>query len=107
MNVAVTAASAFMVTLHAPVPLQLPDHPANVDPEFGAALSVTAAPFVKFALHVDPQLMPAGLLVTVPAPAPALLTVNWKLDGGGGLEFTWLELQPDKTNVTSPKHRKH
>ena len=73
---AVTDALADNVTLQAPVPLHEPDHPANVEAELGAALSDTAVPLTKLALHVDPQLMPAGLLVTVPAPAPESVMVN-------------------------------
>ena len=73
---AVTEASAPIVMLHAPVPLQLPVHPANVDPELGAALSVTAVPLANVAPQVDPQLIPAGVLVTLPVPVPAPLTDN-------------------------------
>ena len=76
LNVAVTEALAVRATLHAPVPLQPPDHPANADPAAGAALSDTAVPLAKLALQVEPQLMPAGLLVMVPAPAPLPWTVN-------------------------------
>ena len=44
-NVAVTAWAEFMVTLHVPVPEHPPPlHPANVDPDAGAAVSVTIAP---------------------------------------------------------------
>ena len=76
LNVAVTDAFAVRVTLHAPVPLQPPDHPANADPAAGAALRVTAVPLAKLALHVEPQLMPLGLLLIVPAPEPLPWTVN-------------------------------
>lgn len=76
LNVAVTEAAAVTVRLHAPVPLHPPDQPANVEPALGAALSVTAVPLGKLALHVCPQLMPAGLLVMVPAPDPAPSTVT-------------------------------
>jgi hypothetical protein len=54
------------------VPVHAPDQPANVELLFGAAVSVTMVPLLKLALHVAPQSMPAGLLVTFPAPAPAL-----------------------------------
>ena len=76
VKVAVTAALPVKVTLHAPVPVQAPDQPANVEVAFGAAVSVTIVPLVKLALHVVPQLIPAGLLVTFPAPVPALWTVS-------------------------------
>jgi hypothetical protein len=59
------------------VPLQLPDHPANLEPDLAAAVSLTDVPEVNFAAHVLPQLTPEGLLVTVPAPVPALFTVSW------------------------------
>jgi len=61
--------------LHVPVPLHAPDHPANVDPLLGFAASVMAVPAVKLALHVWPQLMPAGVLLTVPDPLPASTTL--------------------------------
>ena len=76
LNVAVTEVLAVTVTLHDPVPLHEPDHPPNVEFELGAALSVTAVPLAKLALHVCPQLMPAGVLVMVPVPEPAPCTVN-------------------------------
>src|SRR5207245_7499846 len=37
---------------------------------------VTTVPVVKAVEHVAPQEIPAGLLVTVPLPAPALETVR-------------------------------
>ena len=76
MNVAVTAALPVKVTLQVPVPVQAPDQPANVEVAFGTAVSVTMVPLVKLALHIAPQLMPAGLLMIVPAPVPALWTVS-------------------------------
>lgn len=75
LNVAVIDVVADAMRLQLLVPLHPPDHPANVDPELGVAVSVMAVPAVKFALHVWPQLMPAGVLLTVPPPLPALTTL--------------------------------
>ena len=80
LKVAVTASAALIVTEQVPVPVQpSPLQPANVDPVAAAAVSTTTCPLVKLAEHVAPQLIPAGLLVTVPVPVPALLTVSVKL----------------------------
>jgi hypothetical protein len=76
LNVAVTEVLAVRVTAHVPVPLQAPDQPANVEPVLGVAVSVTGVPLAKLALHVCPQLMPEGVLVIVPAPAPPLCTMS-------------------------------
>jgi hypothetical protein len=77
VNVAVTAMAAVMETVQAPVPEQPPPlQPAKVDPTDGPAVRVTEIPFAKLALQVAPQLIPAGELVTVPPPAPALETVS-------------------------------
>jgi hypothetical protein len=53
------------------LPLQPPVHPAKDEFAPAVSVSVTWAPLAKAALHVVPQLMPAGLLLIVPAPAPA------------------------------------
>jgi hypothetical protein len=93
VNVAVTAVLPVKVTLQGAVPLQAPDQPANVELLFGAAVSVTLVPLVTLVLHVAPQSIPAGLLVTVPAPVPALWTVSWtELGGGGSVGCCGLEL---------------
>jgi len=73
-KVAVTACAWFIVTEHEPVPLQAPLHPVNVDPAAGLAVSTTVP--LNDAVHVAPQLIPAGLLVTVPVPVPAKVTVR-------------------------------
>ena len=57
------------------VPEQPPDHPVKRLPSAGAAVSVTAVPEGNVAEHVDPQLIPAGVDVTVPEPVPARDTV--------------------------------
>ncbi len=79
LNVAVTALAADMVTLHVPVPVQAPLHPAKVDPAAAVSVSVTTVPLLKFALQVLGQLIPAGLLLTVPVPVPANVTESAKV----------------------------
>src|SRR5215471_14488997 len=78
VKVAVTACAALTVTVHVPFPAQLPLQPLNEDPAPGVAVSVTAVPLANPAEHVAPQMMPAGELVTVPVPVPAMLTVSAK-----------------------------
>src|SRR4029453_3900304 len=67
--------AALSVTLQVPVPEQPPPlQPMKVEPAAGAAVKVTVVPLVNAAAHVVPQEMPAGGLLTV--PAPVLLTVS-------------------------------
>ena len=54
-----------------PAPLQAPLQPVNEEPAAGVAVKVTLEPELKVALQVVPQLMPPGLLTTVPWPLPA------------------------------------
>ena len=75
-NVAVTLLVASIVTWQAPVPLQAPAQPVNVLLLSANAWRLTRVFWTYEALHVTPQLMPAGLLVTVPVPLPALFTVS-------------------------------
>jgi hypothetical protein len=81
LNVAVTVSDVLSVTVHVPVPGHpaTPLQPANVDPFPAVAVSTTTVPLVKLAEHVAGQLIPAGLLVTVPVPVPASFTVKVKL----------------------------
>ncbi len=44
LKVAVTDCAAFIVTEHAPVPLQAPLQPANTDPAAAVAVSETTVP---------------------------------------------------------------
>ena len=76
LNVAVTDSAAFIVMTQLPVPLHAPLQPANTEPVTGAAVSVTTVPLVKLAEHPLPQLIPVGLLVTLPAPVPARDTLS-------------------------------
>jgi hypothetical protein len=63
--------AASIVRLQVPVPLHAPPQPWNIQPLTGVAVSVTGVPELKLALHVEPQLMPAGELVTLPPWPPA------------------------------------
>jgi LEA14-like dessication related protein len=73
---ALTDFAASMVTLHAPVPLQAPLQPANVEPESGVAVKLTTVLLAKLAEHVVPQEIPAGELATVPVPVPLFVIVR-------------------------------
>ncbi len=53
LNVAVTDPE--LVTVHDPVPAQLPLHPVNTDPESALADKEILFPTVTWAVHVDPQ----------------------------------------------------
>ena len=76
VKVAVTSRSAVMVTVHVPVPVHAPLQPSKKDPGNGVAVRVTEAALLNPAEQIEPQLMPAGLLLTVPLPLPDLDTVR-------------------------------
>jgi len=78
-----------------PPPLQ----PLKVEPAAGAAVSVTAVPLGKLAEQVAPQVMPAGELVTVPLPVPALLTVRVKVCG---VKVAVTVVAPETVTVQAP-----
>src|SRR5262252_3311058 len=83
LKVAVTDWAADSETVQVPVPVQAPLQPPKVEPLAAAAVRVTEVPLAKLALHVVPQLMPAGEEVTVPVPVPARVTVRlWLLTLG-------------------------
>lgn len=70
-NVAVTFSLASMVIVQVVfVPEHAPDQPVKVEPEEAAAVRVTEVPEVKDVEQAEPQLMPEGLLETVPEPEP-------------------------------------
>ena len=71
---AVTLVLDEKVMLQAAVPLQPPVQPPNVNPASGMAFKVTVVPAVKLERQLVPQLIPAGLLVTLPLPAPTVVT---------------------------------
>jgi hypothetical protein len=71
---AVTAVAAFTVTAQVAVPLQAPLQPAKAEPEAALAVSVIGVPAATAAVQTVPHAIPAGELVTVPAPVPVLVT---------------------------------
>ena len=77
MKVAVIFSLALSVTTQVePLPQLPPVQPANVELAPAVALRVTAVPAANAALHVCPQLIPDGVLVTLPVPVPARATVR-------------------------------
>jgi hypothetical protein len=83
LKVAVTDSLTVRATEQAPVPEQpAPLQPAKVEPAAGVAVSEIFVPPVKLAVHVPGQLIPLGLLVTVPLPEPATTTVSLWCTGG-------------------------
>ena len=79
MKVAVTAVAPLTVTVHPPAPEQAPLQLAKTEPAAGAAVRVTAVSGVKECEQLAPQLIPAGVLVTVPVPVPLLVTDSVKV----------------------------
>src|SRR3989442_3484665 len=76
-NVAVTERLSFIVTVHVVVvPLQAPLQPLKRAWVPGVAVSVTVVPVLKLAEQIDPQVIPAGLLIAVPPAEPRIATVN-------------------------------
>ena len=98
MRTAVTVIGTFPTKLHGPVPLQPPDQPLKTDPDDGVAVRVTSFAVGKVDEQVVPQSTPAGLLVTVPAPVPALVKVSVK-PPPEGLPQAVLE----KSDVSAPE----
>ena len=74
---AVTLRACDMVTTQVPVPEHpSPLQPVNVDPTAWVAVRVTTELAMKDTVHEVPQSTPIGELVTVPLPAPVLLTAS-------------------------------
>ena len=85
-KVAVTEFAALKATLQVAFPVHPPLQPEKMSLVAGVSLSVTWLFCGKLAEHVAGQLIPAGLLVTVPVPAPAMVTVI--AEPGGVLDPT-------------------
>jgi hypothetical protein len=64
-----------MKTMQGLVPEHAPLQAVRFEPEPGFGVSVTAVPAAKLAVHVAPQSMPAGVVVTDPSPVTVTLSV--------------------------------
>ena len=80
-NVAVQLRAAFIVTLPS-VQSAPPLHPPNVEPPSGLGMRVTIVPSSYASVQSAPQVIPAGLVVTVPEPLPVFDTVRMKVTIG-------------------------
>jgi hypothetical protein len=96
-KVAVTELAALRVMLQAALPVHAPLQPEKALLVPGVSLSVTWVFCGKFAEHVAGQLIPAGVLVTVPVPVPAKVTDMVTVAVGGGPATT--PRQPARTMV--------
>jgi hypothetical protein len=68
-------------------------------PAAGAAVNTTAVPLVKLAVQSCGQSIPAGALVTVPVPVPALVTVSWIPDATTLTVLLAVAVPPDPVAV--------
>jgi hypothetical protein len=76
-KVALTLSGEFRVNEHVPLPLHAPLQPEKADAAPGVAVNVTWVPLANWAEQTPVvQLMPAGEEVTVPEPAPAIVTMS-------------------------------
>ena len=72
---AVTAVLTAIDHVQEALPVQAPLQPTNVDPEAVVAVRVTGVPRAIVCAQAVPHEIPAGALVTVPAPVPVFVTV--------------------------------
>jgi hypothetical protein len=96
-KVAVTESAALRVTLQAALPVHAPLQPEKALLVPGVSVRVTWLFCGKLAEHVVGQLIPAGVLVTVPFPVPAKVTDMVSVTGGGGPAT--IPRQPARTMV--------
>ena len=77
VKVAVTDLERSIVSVHVrALPVQAPLHPANAALPSGWAVKVTPVTDEYVSVQSVPQLIPAGLLVTVPFASPSTVTVR-------------------------------
>jgi len=100
VKLAVADFTALMATVQViALPAHAPDQPAKVEPDDGAAVSVTLLFWLKLALQVAPQSIPADVLVTIPVPLPDLITVSSTYGITAKLAVTALAPSPDIISV--------
>jgi hypothetical protein len=75
-NDALTDWVAFMVTEQLPAPLHAPPQPVKLEVGDAVGVRFTTVPPPNLAVQVAGQLMPDGLVVTVPVPVPPSVTVR-------------------------------
>ena len=75
-KLAIAVIVRLLAIVQAAVPVHAPLQPVKVELVAGAAASLTTVPAEYVAEHVGPQSIPAGILVTMPVPVPAVPTVT-------------------------------
>ena len=87
-TVAVIVVSEFSATAQGPRPEQPPpDHPAKAESGPSTAVRITCVPALNECEHVEPQLIPVGLLVTVPVLPESETVSVWCLRYAGVVKF--------------------
>lgn len=71
---ALTVCEPLITMLQVLVPVHAPDQPLKPDALSAVAVRVTVVSWSKFAAQFPGQLIPRGLLVTVPVPGPVRFT---------------------------------
>ena len=109
LKAAVIFALELRFTVHVLVPVQLPPQPPNVYPLPAVSVRVTCVPCGKLAEHVAGQVIPAGLLATVPVPVGVIATlmpspaVKVGVTLSAAAMVTVQELVPEQAPLQPPK----
>src|SRR5207249_4160353 len=85
-NCALTTRDAVMLTEQPAAPAHDPPHPEKIEPGAAVAIRVTPLPGANGSVQTAPQLIPAGMLVTVPTPPPVFKTVRSYTDAAARLK---------------------
>jgi hypothetical protein len=102
---AVTLVLDEKVMLQAAVPLQPPVQPPNVNPASGMAFKVTVVPALKLKRQMVPQLIPVGVLVTLPLPVFEIVRLTMSgLNVAVQLLFAFIVTDVVELPAQSPVH---